>query len=116
MRFNADTTSYYSHALVGTGSSVIAEAIDASVQGYPFIYYSGGLANIFGAAVIDILDAFSTTKNKTVRSLAGVAVAGASVRLHSFAYFDTQAIGSIEFFPTGSQWAIGSRFSLYGVK
>jgi hypothetical protein len=116
MTFNADTTSYYSHGLAGDGSSVTSAAISTSTAGYPMIYYSGGTSQIYGVGVIDILDAFSTTKNKTVRGLSGVGASGGLILLASFAYFDTQAISSIEFFSTGSQWAIGSRFSIYGIK
>jgi hypothetical protein len=115
MRFNSDTTTYISHNLVGDGASVTSGVITANTTGYPGIYYSGASTQIYGAGIIDILDPYNTSKNTTVRSLNGFAGNGAVV-LSSFLYIDTQAVGSITIFATGTTFAIGSRFSIYGIR
>jgi len=71
----------------------------------------------FGAGIIDILDAGSTTKYKTVRTLTGVtASAPVGVHLTSGLVMTTSAITSLNITHLGSGIATGSRFSLYGVK
>jgi hypothetical protein len=112
--FNSDTTSYYSHYLFGDGSSVSSGAIATSTTGYPGIYYGGGVANIFGAGIIDILDAYNTSKNTTIRGFSGIGNNG--VAINSSVYIDTQAVGSMTITNTGTSLATGSRFSLYGIK
>jgi hypothetical protein len=116
MTFNSDTTSYYSHSISGNGAAVGSGGIATSVQGYPGVYYSGTDTNIFGAGIIDILDPYNTSKNTTVRSLNGIGVSNGGIVLASFVYIDTQAIGSITIFSTGTSFAAGSRFSLYGIR
>jgi len=115
-QFNSDSTSYYSHYLGGDGSTVVSGAISTSSQFYPGIYYSGGTTEIFGAGIIDILDAYSTTKNTTTRSLHGIGASGGGVYLSSGLYIDTQAVGSVTLFENGTSFAVGSRFSIYGIK
>ena len=115
MRFNSDTTSYISHNLNGDGSVVSSGVIATSTQGYPGVYYGGGSTSIFGGGIIDILDPYNTSKNTTVRSLNGFAGNGAVV-LSSFVYIDSQAVNSVTIFATAANFAIGSRFSIYGIK
>jgi hypothetical protein len=117
IRFNGGTSNDYSfHRILGNGSNVSAYAdavptyfyITAGVIGAP------GTANAYGAAVIDILDAFSTNKNKTIRTLSS---AQSQIALDGVGWFDTAAIDSLVI---ESDWATpdllaGSRFSIYGV-
>ena len=74
IRFNADSGSNYDyHGLEGWNNAVNSVAtINASGMnlGYSFSGTSSG-TNVFGAGVVDILDAYSTTKNKTIRALNG---------------------------------------------
>ena len=112
--FNSDTTSYYSHYLFGDGSTVSSGAIATSTTGYPGIYYGGGVANIFGAGIIDILDAYNTSKNTTIRGFSGIGNNG--VAINSSVYIDTQAVGSMTITNTGTALDTGSRFSIYGIK
>ena len=116
IRFNSDTGSNYSeHSLRGTGSSVISGA-NTSTTGINCrgIGATGGGGN-FGAAVIDILDAFETTKYPTTRSFSGYS--SQPVCLESGSWRNTAAITTIALTPVvGSLLTTGSRFSLYGIR
>jgi hypothetical protein len=78
-------------------------------------------ASVFGAGVVDILDAFSTTKNKTVRAFSGNYTAANNlgdrqiVHLASGVYLSTTAINSLTLYAANNLVA-GSRFSLYGIR
>ena len=68
-RFNGvSTMSYAVHILDGQGSGSPRSASATSYFGYltEFLPAANTTANVFGAGVIDILDAFSTNKNKVV--------------------------------------------------
>jgi hypothetical protein len=113
IQVNGDTTSsnYFSHELRGNGSNVNSYFNNASAHLY---YEIGGLG--WGSSVMDILDPYSTTKNKTFRTLTGT-VGADGVQLTSSAYGSTTAISSLVFSCAGSSlFASGSRFSLYGIK
>jgi hypothetical protein len=77
--------------------------------------------NVFGAAIVDILDFASTNKNKTIKSFHGL-TGGASglgdlnaVHLSSGLFLSTNAVSSITIFPNTGNFVTGSRFSVYGV-
>jgi hypothetical protein len=117
MRMNADTGSNYSrHALYGDGSSVLSNA-GASQTAIEIgsTTLNSNTANAFGAGVYDLLDPFSSTKNKTVRSLTGQ-VPNNQILLRSGAYFSTTATSSITLLTAANNFAVGSRFSLYGIR
>jgi hypothetical protein len=115
VRVNADTGSNYrSHLLLGNGSSVssFSETVNAL-----FSYTctaSSGAANAFGGNVMDFLDAYSSTKNKTVKQLA--TNSRGQVSLTSAAWFNTSSITSLAISVAAGNFVIGSRFSLYGIK
>ena len=119
IRFNADSGSNYSyHQLYGTGSSVVSDAF-ANQTSILAIRSTGAsvAANVFDVNVVDILDAYSTTKNKTTRSFQGGIGATNLVLLTSGAWYNTSSITSIDLISaTSSQNVAGSRFSLYGIK
>lgn len=73
-------------------------------------------SGLFGGAVIDILDPYSTTKNKTVRGVFGAFTSVPSVQLASGALFDTASISSLTIYPDSGGWVAGSRFSIYGIR
>jgi surface protein len=65
---------------------------------------------------VDILDAYSTTKNKTVRSLfGGVGSDVFSSSLASGLFPSTASITSLDI-STFNTFATGTRISLYGIK
>jgi hypothetical protein len=118
LRFNGDTsTSYRYHELFGNGSSVssFADSAQSSIRSAFVGASADTVASGFGATVLDVLDAFSATKNTTTRSLSGVATGG--VTLNSGLYFQTNAVSSMTFTCIAStNFAVGSRFSLYGIR
>jgi hypothetical protein len=65
--------------------------------------------------VIDLPDAFSTSKNKTMIMFAGGAGSVNSTRVHSAVLFNTASITQVDLSAYLGAWATGSRFSLYGV-
>ena len=74
-------------------------------------------ADVFGSGVIDILDAYSTTKNKTIRSLNGLSGGEVAIRLSSGTWRNTNAVTSITLFDgDGANLVTGSRFSIYGIR
>jgi hypothetical protein len=122
MRVNGNTSSasYVSHRVFGNGSIVGTEAVAGGVIGMttPILRTFGGTAgaNQFGAAVVDILDCYSTSKNKVVKSLYGAA--GVShIALMSGMFLSTDSITSLTILDQGAtNLATGSRFSLYGIR
>jgi hypothetical protein len=117
IRINGDTGSNYArHQLFGNGSTVssIAAASETST-GNIGITGNTATANVFGSAVLDFIDAYSSTKNTTIRNLSGVPVNFNQAMFSSGLYNNTASITSITLFPIAS-FVSGSRFSLYGIR
>jgi hypothetical protein len=117
IRLNGDNGANYSyHRIWGNGStnpSGGAENITSGFAGSNF--YSGEIG--YAGNVCDILDAFSTTKNKTGRFLGGASNTSKFISLFSWAWRNTNAITSIVLSDSeGNNLAIGSRYSIYGIK
>lgn len=114
VRLNGDSAASYStHILIGTGSILsygygngsmfVPAAATRSTSGW-----SAG-------AVVDFLDAYSTTKNKVFRAISGESPG--VVGLSSGSWYNTSAITSIQFLPVYATAILtGSRFSIYGLK
>jgi hypothetical protein len=119
-RFNGDTGNNYSHhRMYGTGSSVASVGTSSTSYINVGFIASGTGSSTFGAGVVDVLDTYSMTKNKTTRSLNGVHITTGAhlVSLGSGARYNTASITSIDLFSeTASNFVAGSRFSLYGIK
>ena len=111
-------TSYWHHGLEGNGSSVTSYGGSVTSMAMAQVARGDSTASSFGAGVIDILDAFSTTKNKTLRGLGGITTSGATnIALRSGSWASTNAVTSITCLPfSADNWVAGSRFSIYGVK
>ena len=114
LRLNGDTTStnYRTHRLVGNGSAVSSGSEAGDPDGMP-IFSLYGSSTQPGIGVIDVIDAYSTTKNKTLRALSGN---NATVALSSGLYINTAALTSIELRTQGYDLQSGSRISIYGIK
>ena len=121
-QFNSDTTytNYFGrHLLYGDGSTAAAAANNTSG-------WTGGAAggiaqqstsNVFAASIIDILDYSNTSKNKTVRTLAGADYNGSGTLLFtSSLWMNTNAITSITLKPFADTFGANSHFALYGIK
>jgi hypothetical protein len=117
LRFNSDTGSNYSnHHLAGNGSSVSSAGQASQTSARAGWLVRNSVANIFSVGVVDILDAYSTTKNKTFRSLAGGPDTGSrEIYFGSGAYFSTASVTTITITPD-QNFLAGSRFSLYGIR
>jgi len=123
---NTTNTSYASHILLGTGSNVFSDAATGDVAGTRTVGQLAATeapAGVYYPTVIDILDPFSTTKNKTTRSLTGTDAPdfGGSrarmIELRSNLFLSTSSVTSLELNKRfGSNFVAGSRFSLYGIK
>lgn len=114
---NGDTgNNYASHTLGGNGSSAFSNASTsrANMSILPVAGTQLG-SNIFGATITDFLDAYSTTKNKTIRNLGGIAPT--LINLNSGFRNNTASITSITYTSSGGfSYVAGSRFSLYGIR
>jgi len=118
VNFNADFGSNYSlHNIRGLGSSISVGGV-ANVSNIDLVTVSAANANAdnFGGFVIDILDPFSSSKNTTVRALAGVTQDYNDIGHRTGAYFNTASIDEIRFFAGNGDIAAETRFSLYGVR
>jgi hypothetical protein len=117
-RFNGDSTSgnYITHRLSGNGSSVSSEVVSGQPGMFLQRYPANDTANSFGGAVIDILDPYSTTKNKTIRQLSGFNNSNRRVGLDSGLFLSTATTTSLTLVGGTVAFAAGSRFSLYGIK
>jgi hypothetical protein len=114
IRLNGDTGSNYSwHELTAGGASVSSNAqINRTFMQLNAMTGANNTANQFGVAVIDFLDTYSTTKNKTLRTLEGAN----GITLMSGVYRVTDSLTSIEIFSNTFNMVTGCRLSLYGIK
>jgi hypothetical protein len=105
------------HELRGEGGVFNGSILIGSDVGFGLLTSGGAPTGQFGAFVMDILDTFSTTKNKTLRTLAGNPGSEPNVHLTSGFLNNTAATTSVTLIPRdGPNIAAGSRFSIYGIK
>jgi len=119
LRLNGDSGTYDSHFLSGNGSSVTSGREAANKIRYIVqTPAASNDANAFGVGVIDILDAFNTSKNTTVRSLTGRAISSnPAVGLFSGLWVNTASVTSIALLQSFSgNFVTGTRVSLYGIR
>jgi len=116
LKLNSASSTYASHELAGNGSSVASSANtgDAFIRTGRVIGGTG-TANSYSAQVVDILDAFETTKATTVRTLGG-STGYNYVYLTSGLWTTLDAVDSIQISPESGvgSWEQYCRFSLYG--
>ena len=116
MRFNGVTSSgsYKDHRLYGFNGAVSSDTI--TTGGMYLGAVSTTASGVFSSKVIEILDPFSSTKNKTIRTLSGrLSDAPFIIELVSGLFISTASVTSINIFGS-SDMSVGSRFSLYGIK
>lgn len=107
-------TQTYGHHMFGNGSSVGSGNIATAYSILDAITGATATANAFGACVIDILDPFETTKNKTIKAFSG---ANTVVGLSSTFWNSTSAVTSVSLTPfSGTNFLTGTRISIYGLK
>ena len=121
LRFNGDAGNNYAfHELLGNGGPGVgagAVLANASIN-LTRTTAANAVANSYGAITADILDAYSSTKNTTVRSLGGyTSTSSGEINLTGGVWLNTAAISSIDCVVGGGTIFIaGSRFSLYGIR
>lgn len=116
--YNNDTSSTYTyHHLKGDGGSASSYSPGANYGGTWFIN-GGQSADQYGAYITDILDYASTSKAKTIKTLAGFDNNGSgSIFLVSHAYLNTSTpISSLKLTAQSGNISQYSKISLYGVK
>ena len=117
LQLNGDTgTNYSVHRVIGNGTSVVGFNSTSStgilINSLPG---ASSATSIFGISIMDILDFSNTAKYKTVRMLGGNIGLNAEVGLNSGLWMNTSAVTSITI-TASTAFAIGSRFSLFGVR
>lgn len=118
VRFNSDSASNYAwHRLYATSGGMSSNAgtsqADFIISGVPA---ANETANVWAGAIVDILDYASTSKYKTARTLSGAVGSAKEIYLSSGLWQSTSAITRIDINVQSTAHAIGSRFSLYGIK
>jgi hypothetical protein len=121
--FNGDfgSTSYAWHRLTGDGTSASSSA--GTGQNVILVGYVLGTAvatQVYGSAIVDILDYTNTNKNKVVRSIYGVnnndsTQTNQQVGIFSGVWLSTAAINKIDFGIIGDNLGAGTRIDLYGI-
>ena len=118
--FNSSSTGYSYHNIRGDGSSVVASGA-GSQSNAPISVASpsnhSSYANMFGTAIIDILDYANTNKFKTIRTLGGMDGNGSgNINVNSGAWQNTAAITRIDLTSQSFNFVQYSSFALYGIK
>ena len=114
LRLNEDSGSNYAwHELQGNGSGVGSFANTSQSLMRIATQPKSGDTNMFAAGVVDILDYTSTSKNKTVRTLAGNHSTDLRIHLYSGVWLNTSAVTSVR---VGGPLGLNSRVSLYGIR
>ena len=118
--FNSSSTGYSYHNLRGDGSSVVANGAGSQTNapiGVTSPSSNSSYANMFGVAIIDILDYANTNKYKTVRTLGGMDGNGSgNINLNSDSWQNTAAINRIDLTSQSFNFVQYSHFALYGIK
>ena len=109
---------YARHSLLGNGTAASSGNSTASQTSIQLVesMANSTTGNAVNAGVIDILDYTSTTKNKTIRALYGMADNLTRVYLSSGLYNQTTAVSSVTLTASANNFASLSRFSLYGIR
>jgi hypothetical protein len=122
MRLNGDSgTNYARHALEGRGATGVFSTASTSQNSINIGPSSGTQNSLHSEAhIMDFVDSFSTSKNKTIRSFGGMTSTGYGILLMSGLWVSTSSVTSIELQAMSqgatSTYGSGSRFSLYGIK
>ncbi len=118
LRFNGDSTNLSTslRTLIANSSSLSAGGAEGQNRILvTYIPAANNTANTYATFVADLIDPFSSTKNKTVRAFGGQNDGSFRlVGLYSGAWYNTTAVNSILLY-SNANFVAGSRFSLYGV-
>jgi hypothetical protein len=120
-RFNSDTgTNYNSHGFYGNGSAVSAfSAVNDTSLNFNRITGASAAANMFGTAILDIIDYSDTNKYKTAKNLGGIDLNGSGeIYYESGTWRSTSVINRIDITSVAGSvnFVQYSSFALYGIK
>jgi hypothetical protein len=116
IRLNTDSGNNYAwHEIYTYSGGVVTSGAATSQNHIKFNYSSSTPTTNYGAAICDILDAYSSSKNKTLRILTGT-LSDTFVALRSGLWINTASLNSITLLTDSADIAAGSRFSLYGIR
>lgn len=117
MQFNGITTSSYTTlAMYGTGSGNGASYSETATNiTLEQIARSSDTSGAFTPIVTQIMDYSTSDKHKSVITRNGSTLSGAVAAMAS-RFASNSAITSIKLFPFGGSFAVGSTFSLYGIR
>lgn len=116
LNLNGDTgANYNQHLLGGNGSIVSSSSTTYSflIAGIP---QNSNTSGDFCATTVDILDAFSSDKFTTTRTLTGIVGSYNRIFYYSGLWRNTAPVSSFTISHETTGFSAGSRFSLYGIK
>ena len=121
IQVNADTgTNYSAHVLRGDGAGIYSNAAisqNSVATATAMLPRPSNPTTQFGAAIIDVLDAFESSKNTTFRIVGGAKPDGEDqVFISGGAWLNTNALTEIKIFANSGNLGENSRFSLYGLR
>jgi hypothetical protein len=114
VQFNADTGNNYTTVTMRAGASASTFSATYTSNGIKPQNSVGGATSSNDSFQVDIMDYSATNKHKTSLLRSGNASTG-FVQNHAVRWANTNAITSVQCTATGTTYAIGSIFSLYGV-
>jgi hypothetical protein len=123
LQINGDTGANYAwHYLFGFNGAAASSGNTSQARiwlGYNSIAMSLNGNGAYGAGIVDIIDYTNTSKNKTVKALAGVdtnvGAVYSDINASSGLWLNTAAVTSLTLFTPNSGFVSGTTFSLYGV-
>jgi hypothetical protein len=113
--FNGVTGNYSMHRMSGNGGGVYAGYTSSATNIQTFGFHNGGQTNVSMPIIIDIPEYRNTTKNKTIKTFTASAAGSPEIVMASGAWYSTAAINTVNI-GFGGNGAVGTRFSLYGIK
>jgi hypothetical protein len=117
--YNSNGSSIYGqHEMTGSGSGSVGSSGGGSNTRWDTMYVVNNAqsANIGMAAILDIFD-YSAGKNTSSRLMYGVDFNGSGkVGIQDCAFLSTTAISTITFAPFSTNFIVGCKFALYGIK
>jgi hypothetical protein len=117
-RFNGDSgNNYASHTFTATAGTVASNNYLTRANFYAAgITRSNAPVGAYAVATIDIMDAFSTTKFTTTKTIVGIHPSLTQVGVYSGLWVNAAALNVIRLFPDNGNFMDQSRFSLYGIR
>jgi hypothetical protein len=112
LQFNSDTATNYGAHIFYADGSIVGSAYFGALNIITTIN-TVVTSNSFSCAIVDILDAFSSSKLKTTR---GLSASANEINLSSNLWRNTAPITSINCFIESVNIGPGTRVSLYGIK